>query len=110
MTDDIIITREVLDGLKRNGAFTTATVAALGLTRETMTKGWTFRIEGQRISRVAYDAAVAGRNVLAGGRHSPAPPPKPEAEHRPGTRYQIRALERRIEALEARMARVLVES
>lgn len=64
--ETILLTRELIDGLKRNGSYTTATIEALGLSWKTIGgRGWTRRLVGKRIKTSDYDKAFAGREVLA---------------------------------------------
>jgi hypothetical protein len=66
-TGSIILTKELIDNCRANGSFTNATLRALGLTKATMTKGWTHRLLGTPIPQDAYRRAVEGKFVYSSG-------------------------------------------
>ena len=60
---EVTLTRELIDQCRTNGAFTNATLNALGLTKTDLDKGWTFRLRGRKIPLGMYESALAGRFV-----------------------------------------------
>lgn len=64
----VVLTRERLDALRTNGAFTTATIVGLGVLEESKVAGWVRRIDGQLISNERYEAGMAGVGVYSGKR------------------------------------------
>ena len=61
--DPIILTKALIDRCRANGSFTNSTLNALGVTRELMVSGWTFRLEGKSLSREQYRKAVEGKFI-----------------------------------------------
>ncbi len=59
--EQIVLTREILNKCRANGAFTTATVKALGLAPKGMAKGWAIRLEGTTVTRETLLNAMRGR-------------------------------------------------
>lgn len=57
----IILTRELIDRLRTNGAFTNAAIIPLGMTWRTMVKGWSSALVGKEVSRETYAKCLAGR-------------------------------------------------
>lgn len=99
--ETITLTWELIDACKRNGAFTSATVTALGLTWKTIKKGWTYKLVGKLISKADYERALQGRNILAGKRQSDAPRNAVPVS----LRDQVRDLQARVEKLESTVGR-----
>lgn len=64
-TATIRLTRKLIDGLRTNGAFTSATVEALGLSWGQLRKGWVYRLNGSVIPLEQYERAKAGVGVLS---------------------------------------------
>lgn len=65
--DTIILTKELVDRCRVNGAFTTATVEGLGVATK-MWKGWTERLVGETISRLHYRQALEGKYIYTKSR------------------------------------------
>lgn len=61
--DTFVLTKELLNQCRANGAFTNATINSLGITRETMQHGWVTRLVGTTITRARYKDALDGRFV-----------------------------------------------
>lgn len=62
--DDVfLLSRELIDACRANGAFTNATLRALRMTRAKMTNGWVSRLIGTTISREQYQQAVEGKYI-----------------------------------------------
>lgn len=57
--DEVVLTRELVDQLRTNGSFTTATIKALGLPRRPP-KGWAQALIGTKMPRSVYEAALKG--------------------------------------------------
>lgn len=57
--DEVVLTRELIDQLRTNGSFTTATIKALGLPRRPP-KGWAQALIGTKMPRSVYEAALKG--------------------------------------------------
>lgn len=73
--DQIILTQELIECCRtERGGYTSATIAAFGLTFETMQVGWPRRLIGKRLSRDQYRAALEGRYVYRSGRLRPNTP------------------------------------
>ena len=62
-SDPIILTRELVDRCRANGSFTNATLNAFGITRSTMTSGWTQRLIGTSLAREKYRDALNGKFI-----------------------------------------------
>jgi hypothetical protein len=61
--DPIVLNEKLIDECRANGAFTNATLRAFGMTRATMLRGWTGRLEGTLISRENYRKAAEGKFI-----------------------------------------------
>lgn len=61
--DPIILNKSLLSNCRANGSFTSATLAALGLTKATLTSGWGKRLFGTSIPRDQYRKAVEGKFI-----------------------------------------------
>lgn len=57
----VTLTKELIDRCRANGSFTNATLRAFGMTKETMQKGWTARLEGRQMTRAEFKQALEGR-------------------------------------------------
>ena len=57
----IVLTDELIQRLRTNGAFCNAAVIPLGITWDTMTKGWPNRLVGKEVSREVYRECLRGR-------------------------------------------------
>lgn len=57
--DEIVLTRELINRLRTNGSFTTATIRALGFSR-LPAKGWAHALVGTIIPRKIYEDALKG--------------------------------------------------
>lgn len=57
--EEILLTRDLVNRLRTNGSFTTATIKALGLPRRPP-KGWAQALIGTKIPRSVYEAALKG--------------------------------------------------
>ena len=55
------LTRPLIDALRTRGAFTTATITALGLEWDTLMPGWPDALIGREICADTYREARAGR-------------------------------------------------
>lgn len=64
----VVLTRVLIDKCRTDrGAFTNATLIALGITKATLIRGWPDRLIGKSISAEAYQRAVAGRTMYSTG-------------------------------------------
>jgi hypothetical protein len=57
--DEIVLTQELVNCLRTNGSFTSATIKALGLPGIPV-KGWAQALVGTRMPRAIYEKALAG--------------------------------------------------
>lgn len=71
----VILTRERLDSMRTNGAFTTATLRGLGIREEAKVSGWVRRMEGRLVSKEQFEAGMAGVGVYSGKRNRDNPTP-----------------------------------
>lgn len=53
------LTREMIDALRTNGAFTRPTITALGMEWATLRTGWIDRLVGQEMPEEQYERAKA---------------------------------------------------
>jgi len=65
--EDILLTRKLIDELRTNGSFTTATMHGLGFFRPPA-KGWVSNLVGQSIPRQMYYDALVGKFYYAKGK------------------------------------------
>ncbi len=68
LPQSVKITREMMDSVRTNGAFTRKTIEAFGLDYKNLRKGWPHDLVGKIVSRAIWDAAQAGVGVYAGKR------------------------------------------
>lgn len=61
---EIILTHELLARCRANGAFTSATIEALGVAPN-LTHGWVGRLVGTSITRERFRSALAGKYIYA---------------------------------------------
>lgn len=64
--DPIVLTMELLNRCRANGAFTNETLRAFGLKRP-LVKGWVVRMLGKSVSREDYKKALDGQFVYGSG-------------------------------------------
>jgi hypothetical protein len=64
--DEFILTEDLIDKCRANGAFTTATAIALGVYGVDMERGWPARLVGKTLSREQYRKALEGRFIYRG--------------------------------------------
>lgn len=57
----IILTTELVDRMRTNGAFCNGAVRPLGLTKKEMFAGWPMRLVGREVSREVYRQCLRGR-------------------------------------------------
>ena len=57
--EEVVLTKHLVDQLRTNGSFTTATIVALGLPRRPP-KGWAQALIGTKMPRHVYESALAG--------------------------------------------------
>lgn len=63
--EQVLLTKKTLDQCRTKGAFTSATIRALGFDPGKMTAGWVSRLKGTVIPRTQYLEAVKGTNIYA---------------------------------------------
>lgn len=62
--DPIILTRDLINRCRANGAFTAVTIDAFGV-RDKMFHGWVDRLIGEALPRAKYREAIEGRYIYA---------------------------------------------
>jgi len=63
-----VMTHQLLNSLRRNGAFTRATIEALGLHWDDLRSGWTRLLIGKEFTDAMIERAQRGRNILSSKR------------------------------------------